>query len=96
MVGRICCIFIAVIKIIFVCCAKERMIIFVNQYNAIKVFHHANALDALSAHEQKALFYIRLKPMNLCNHNCAYCTYGSGDTEQKTSNRLDVMTVLGL
>lgn len=66
------------------------MRILANPYSAIKVFHHADALDALLAQEQKAPFYIRLKPTNLCNHHCAYCTYGSGDTEQKTSNRDDI------
>ena len=58
-----------------------------NVYSAIKVFHHKDALDAIERGEVCAPFYIRLKPTNLCNHHCVYCTYGSGNTENKTLNR---------
>lgn len=58
-----------------------------NPYSAVKIFHHKEALDALKNHEHKAPFYVRIKPTNLCNHHCAYCTYGSGDTHEKTQNR---------
>ena len=58
-----------------------------NAYSSLKIFHHKSALDAIEKGERKAPFYIRLKPTNLCNHHCAYCTYGSGNTEQKTENR---------
>ena len=58
-----------------------------NPYSAVKVFHHKEVLDALERNKHIAPFYIRLKPTNFCNHHCAYCTYGSGDTHQKTENR---------
>lgn len=58
-----------------------------NPYSAIKVFHHEEALDALEQGKHIAPFYVRLKPTNFCNHHCAYCTYGSGNTNQKTENR---------
>ena len=58
-----------------------------NAYSSLKIFHHKAALDAIEKGDRKASFYIRLKPTNLCNHHCAYCTYGSGNTEQKTENR---------
>ena len=58
-----------------------------NPYSAVKVFYHKDALDALGRHKHIAPLYIRLKPTNVCNHHCAYCTYGSGDTHQKTENR---------
>lgn len=58
-----------------------------NPYSSLKIFHHKDALDALAGREQRAPIYIRLKPTNFCNHHCAYCTYGSGDTYQKTENR---------
>lgn len=51
------------------------------------MFHHKESLDALETGRQAAPFYIRLKPTNLCNHHCAYCTYGSGSTSRKTDNR---------
>lgn len=61
-----------------------------NAYSNLKIFHHAKALDAIDKGEPQAPFYIRLKPTNVCNHHCAYCTYGSGGTTQKTANRTDI------
>lgn len=61
-----------------------------NPYSSLKIFHHKDALDALAEGRQVTPFYIRLKPTNVCNHHCAYCTYGSGDTKQKTKNRNDI------
>lgn len=58
-----------------------------NPYSNLKIFHHAGLLDAIQRGEAVAPVYIRLKPTNICNHHCAYCTYGSGDTQQKTDNR---------
>lgn len=58
-----------------------------NAYSNLKIFHHADALDAIARGEQRAPFYVRLKPTNVCNHHCAYCTYGSGGTQQRTENR---------
>lgn len=59
-------------------------------YSSLKIFHHTDALEALKNKRRNAPIYIRLKPTNLCNHHCEYCTYGSGDTFQKTQNRDDV------
>ena len=56
-------------------------------YSAIKIFHHKEALDCIERNEICSPFYIRIKPTNFCNHHCKYCTYGSGDTKQKTENR---------
>ena len=61
-----------------------------NIYSALKVFHHKNSLDAIERGETRAPLYIRLKPTNLCNHHCAYCTYGSGSTDNKTLNRDEI------
>lgn len=58
-----------------------------NAYSNLKIFHHADALDAIARGEHRAPYYIRLKPTNVCNHHCAYCTYGSGGTRQRTENR---------
>lgn len=64
--------------------------ILLNSYSNLKIFHHADALNAISNGEHKAPLYIRLKPTNICNHHCAYCTYGSGGTTQKTENRDEI------
>ena len=58
-----------------------------NPYSSLKIFHHAAALDAIEHKKVIAPFYVRLKPTNICNQHCAYCTYGSGNTQQKTLNR---------
>ncbi|WP_196602427.1 radical SAM protein [Pectinatus frisingensis] len=58
-----------------------------NEYSSLKIFHHKDALDAIECGRHQAPFYIRIKPTNLCNHHCAYCTYGSGENENKTENR---------
>ena len=64
--------------------------ILLNSYSNLKIFYHADALNAISNGEHKAPLYIRLKPTNICNHHCAYCTYGSGGTTQKTENRDEI------
>ncbi len=61
-----------------------------NPYSNLKIFHHTEKLEAIRNGEQPAPVYIRLKPTNLCNHHCAYCTYGSGSTDRKTENRDDI------
>lgn len=58
-----------------------------NPYSSLKIFHHREAMEGLERGEQRAPIYVRLKPTNLCNHHCSYCTYGSGDTDHPTDNR---------
>lgn len=61
-----------------------------NPYSKYKIFYHNDILDSLKNNQVCAPLYIRLKPTNLCNHHCSYCTYGSGNTAQKTSNRDEI------
>lgn len=58
-----------------------------NPYSAVKIFYHKEILDLLRDDKTVNPIYIRIKPTNFCNHHCSYCTYGSGNTEHKTSNR---------
>ncbi len=58
-----------------------------NPYSNLKIFRHKDYLDAIEVGEWKAPIYIRLKPTNYCNHHYSYCTYGSGNTSNKTGNR---------
>lgn len=60
-------------------------------YSSMKIFHHKEILDAIERGERTAPIYIRLKPTNICNQHCSYCTYGSGDTTQKTQNRDNIV-----
>ena len=48
-----------------------------NKYSSLKIFHYQDKLDSLSkdSDEIKAPIHIRIKPTNVCNHNCWYCAY---------------------
>lgn len=47
----------------------------VTPYSNLKIFHHYETLDKLKKGERCNPIYIRIKPTNLCNHNCYYCHY---------------------
>lgn len=46
-------------------------------YSELKIFHFKNKLDSLPMEcpDIKAPIHIRIKPTNICNHNCHYCAY---------------------
>ncbi|MBN1764827.1 MAG: radical SAM protein [Sedimentisphaerales bacterium] len=46
-------------------------------YTRAKIFHFKEKLDSLPRAVEKILppLHIRIKPTNLCNHNCSYCAY---------------------
>lgn len=44
-------------------------------YSQLKIFHHKELLERLEAGERCNPLYIRIKPTNICNHNCYYCHY---------------------
>lgn len=48
-----------------------------NKYSQLKIFHFKEKIDSLpEGNEQiKAPIHIRIKPTNVCNHNCWYCAY---------------------
>lgn len=57
-------------------------------YSNLKIFHHAELLKKIEGGERVAPIYIRLKPTNVCNHRCYYCSYadsalGLRDSVQK-------------
>lgn len=58
-----------------------------NSYSSLKVFYHRDILESIENGTPVSPVYVRLKPTNVCNHHCAYCTYGSGDTRQRNANR---------
>lgn len=46
-------------------------------YTKMKIFHYKEKIDSLPK-ENKAILpplHIRIKPTNVCNHNCCYCAY---------------------
>lgn len=54
-----------------------------NKYSSLKIFHYQDKLDTLSKDvpEIKAPIHIRIKPTNVCNHNCWYCAYKSDNLQ---------------
>lgn len=45
-------------------------------YTKMKIFHYKDKLDSLPADGGiQAPLHIRIKPTNICNHNCGYCAY---------------------
>lgn len=48
-----------------------------SKYSQLKMFHYKDKIDSLpkEVSEIKAPIHIRIKPTNVCNHNCWYCAY---------------------
>jgi len=48
-------------------------------YSNMKVFHYKEKLKSLPPHEPIIMspVHVRIKPTNICNHNCSYCAYRS-------------------
>ncbi|MGE5390782.1 MAG: radical SAM protein [Deltaproteobacteria bacterium] len=44
-------------------------------YSNLKIFAHPDRLEAIKNSIRTAPVYIRLKPTNVCNHRCFYCSY---------------------
>ncbi len=44
-------------------------------YSQLKIFHHKELLEKLENAQRCNPLYIRIKPTNVCNHNCYYCHY---------------------
>lgn len=44
-------------------------------YSKLKVLHHKEKLDSFDDGQITAPIHVRIKPTNVCNHNCSYCSY---------------------
>lgn len=53
------------------------------RYTRMKVFHFKEKLDSLPRSVAKVLapIHVRIKPTNVCNHNCRYCAYRVDDLQ---------------
>ncbi|MFH1309448.1 MAG: radical SAM protein [Candidatus Omnitrophota bacterium] len=54
-----------------------------NIYTKMKIFHFKEKIDSLPREKGKVLapIHIRIKPTNVCNHNCSYCAYRADDLQ---------------
>lgn len=52
-------------------------------YTSMKVFHYDDKINSLpdTSDEIKAPLHIRIKPTNICGHNCWYCAYRDGNLQ---------------
>jgi len=52
-------------------------------YTPMKVFHYKEKIDSLPLDDDKILapLHIRIKPTNVCNHDCWYCAYKASDLQ---------------
>ncbi len=44
-------------------------------YSSLKFLNFSDQINAIDKGEIVAPVHIRVKPINLCNHNCWYCAY---------------------
>jgi len=49
-----------------------------NKYSNFKIFHFPEKLNSFGAGEVLAPLYVRIKPINICNHGCFFCVYSTG------------------
>jgi len=49
-----------------------------NKYSNFKIFHFPEKLKSFEAGEVLAPLYVRIKPINICNHGCFFCVYSTG------------------
>ena len=52
-------------------------------YTKMKIFHFKDKLASLPRDQEAVLppVHIRIKPTNVCNHNCTYCAYRASDLQ---------------
>jgi MoaA/NifB/PqqE/SkfB family radical SAM enzyme len=63
-----------------------------NLYTKMKIFHFKEKIDSLPSSEDEIMppIHIRIKPTNVCNHNCCYCAYRAENLQLgKDMNRRD-------
>ncbi len=60
-------------------------------YSTLKIAWHPEKLESLLNGTIIAPIYVRLKPTNLCNHHCSFCSYeprgGDREVRDRISNR---------
>ena len=65
-----------------------------SKYSQLKIFHFQNKIDSLpkDVNDIKAPVHIRIKPTNICNHNCWYCAY-KADNLQLGQDMVDIDSI---
>lgn len=56
-----------------------------NKYSEYKIAFFPEKIESFVEGKISAPIYVRIKPTNLCNHNCFFCVYASGYRREKTA-----------
>jgi len=49
-----------------------------NKYSDFKIFFKREKMESFLTEKITAPLYVRIKPINLCNHGCFFCAYSTG------------------
>jgi MoaA/NifB/PqqE/SkfB family radical SAM enzyme len=60
-----------------------------DKYSNYKLLGHSDKLDALKSKKTSAPIYVRLKPVNFCNHDCFFCVYAKTARKSPSGNVID-------
>ena len=56
-----------------------------NKYSPYKIFSHREKLESLKNDNLTSPLYVRIKPVNYCDHDCFFCVYAAGSRRKKLS-----------
>ena len=60
-----------------------------NKYSDLKLLHFPEKLASFKSGAITAPIYVRVKPINLCNHSCWWCVYHSPEMSQMHSDMVN-------
>jgi MoaA/NifB/PqqE/SkfB family radical SAM enzyme len=49
-----------------------------NHYSNLKIFRHPLKIESFEKNKTTSPLYVRIKPINLCDHGCFFCVYSTG------------------
>lgn len=59
-----------------------------NKYSDYKIFHFEEKIASFKSGNIIAPIYVRIKPINLCNHGCFFCIYSDGYRAKDKDNHI--------
>jgi MoaA/NifB/PqqE/SkfB family radical SAM enzyme len=63
-----------------------------SKYSSFKIAAFPDKIRSLINGDITAPLYVRIKPINACNHNCGFCAYKKGQYIHDNCNRVDSLT----
>jgi len=59
-----------------------------NKYSDYKILHFGEKIKSFKTETVSAPIYVRVKPINLCNHGCFFCIYSDGFRVKDKDNHI--------